>query len=162
MGACVILEMQARNAATQKEPIVTTTETRPGYDWLGIPVPTATGPYCGPCGGRRAGIRHIDVAAIRACAAYISDNEWAVEDDHRAEQAAERALEDRGYWEARAQDEYEARNGVVGFTEAWHRDSPDTCPCGRHDAPEPGRSDDWWNLPIAASMWAADGRDLNA
>lgn len=24
------------------------------------------------------------------------------------------------------------------------------------------RSSGWWNLPIAASMWAADGRDLHA
>lgn len=49
-----------------------------------------------------------------------------------AEAAYERHLENRGADEADAQDAYEARNGVVGFIDAWHAESPDTCPCGRH------------------------------
>lgn len=49
-----------------------------------------------------------------------------------AEQAYERHLEDSGYDDARAQDDYEARNGVVGFIEAWHLASPETCPCDAH------------------------------
>lgn len=106
--------------------------TRPGYDWLGVPLLTPTGPYCGACGGRRAGARHINVEAIRTCAIYTADNEQAAEDAYQGELAVERALENRGYDEARAQEDYEARNGVVGFIEAWHAQSPDTCPCDNH------------------------------
>lgn len=104
----------------------------PAYDWVGIPLLTPTGPYCGACGGRKAGARHADVAAVRACYAYTRDQEWAVEDAHRTEVAAERAREDVGYWEARAQEEHEARHGVIGFIKAWHIQSPETCPCEQH------------------------------
>lgn len=102
------------------------------YDWLGIPLLTPTGPYCGGCGGRRAGARHADVAAIRACDAYRRDQDAVVEGARWAEAAYERHLEDRGYDEARAQEDYEARNGVIGFIEAWHIQSPHTCPCEEH------------------------------
>lgn len=64
-------------------------------------------------------------AATRAYAEYCDWDDGAA----AAEQAYERHLENRGYGEARAQADYEARNGVVGFIEAWHLASPDTCPC---------------------------------
>lgn len=126
--------------------------TRPGYDGVGYPIPTPTGPYCGNCKSR---IRHIDVEAIKLCYWIEQDQQQQVEN----ELAAERALEDRGYWDARAQEDWEAANGVIPFDVAWHNESPETCPCGNHD-PKPVRG--WWDLPIAASMWAADGRDLGA
>lgn len=102
--------------------------TRPGFDFYGFPLPTTTGPRCGNCGG---GVHHADVAAVKLCYALEAEQSW---DDGAAaaEAAYERHLEDRGYDEARAQDDHEARNGVVGFIDAWHAESPDTCPCDRH------------------------------
>jgi hypothetical protein len=97
---------------------------RPGYDFIGYPIATPTGPICGSC---RA--HHIDVAAIRTCHDITAEQNAQQEDDFRLEVAQLRHLENWGYDEARAQDEYEARNGVVGFAEAWHRESPSTCPC---------------------------------
>lgn len=105
---------------------------------------------------------HDTVTDVRACyettAAYERYLEW---DDgaQAAEQAYERYLEDRGYEAARAQDDYEASHGVVGFSEAWHNESPETCPCGQHPEPKPSRG--WWSPPTAAWAWSEDGRDLN-
>ncbi len=45
-------------------------------------------------------------------------------------------FEDRGYWEARAQEDHERESGCLGFLEAWHLASPDTCPCDDHDNEE--------------------------
>jgi hypothetical protein len=101
--------------------------TRPGYDWVGYPIETPTGPICGLCH-----VRHLNVQAIRDCYAIAREQEAQVEADIAMEAAQLRHLENRGYDDARAQDEYEARNGVVGFIEAWHRESPGTCPCCNH------------------------------
>lgn len=107
-------------------PTDTPASTRPGYDWLGYPLPTETGPRCGMC---RRGIRHIDLEAIRFCCDITREQEEQADADSRLEDAQLRYLENRGHDDARAQDDYEARNGVIGFTEAWHLASPDTCPC---------------------------------
>jgi hypothetical protein len=116
-----------RYRTTEKDTMTAPTNTtREGYDWLGYPLPTETGPRCGMC---RRGIRHIDLAAIRACCDITREQEEQAEADSRLEDAQLRYLENRGYDEARAQDDYEARNGVIGFREAWHNESPDTCPC---------------------------------
>jgi hypothetical protein len=71
---------------------------------------------------------HDSVAEVAECAEDRAehDDDGA---DYQAELAAERALEDRGYWEARAQDDYEARLGIRSFAQAWHDESPTTCPC---------------------------------
>lgn len=66
--------------------------TRPGYDWIGYPVETATGPRCGACQ-----VPHIDVAAVRACYEIAAEQEAAGQDAAAGERAAERALEDRGW-----------------------------------------------------------------
>lgn len=105
---------------------MTAPATAPGYDWLGYPLNTPTGIRCGMCGN---GVRHIDVQAVKDCHYITREQEANQEADARAEAAAERHLEDRGYWAAQEQDAYEARNGVIGFREAWHNESPHTCPC---------------------------------
>jgi hypothetical protein len=102
------------------------TDTRPGYDWLGYPLPLETGILCGMC---RRGVRHISVQAVRDCHEITREQEEQADADGRLEDAQLRYLENRGYDDARGQDEYEARNGVIGFREAWHRASPETCPC---------------------------------
>jgi len=77
------------------------------YDWLGYIVPSGTGPICGACG-----YHHATVKAIKACYAIMQ----AQEDEMRAEQAAElayeRHLEDRGYWDARADEQRYLSMGV--------------------------------------------------
>jgi hypothetical protein len=89
------------------------------------------------CGNRKAHeytTHHSSVAEVRACFAgqleVPTDEDWD-NGAAGAEQAYERHLENLGYEEAQAQDAYEARNGVVGFMEAWHIESPETCPCDR-------------------------------
>ncbi len=106
---------------------VTAYGTTVKVDRTGYPVLTSAGPRCGACRGR-----HGNVAAIKLCHDIATEQAAEVEASHRAEQRAERYLEDRGYEAARAQDDYEARSGVVGFIEAWHLASPETCPCGAH------------------------------
>jgi hypothetical protein len=88
------------------------------------------------CGNRKAhgpDVYHNGRTEVRDCFA----GRLATEPDHdngaaAAELAYERHLEDRGYDDARAQEEHEARHGVVGFIQAWHDASPETCPCDRH------------------------------
>lgn len=106
---------------------MTDTLTRPGYDWIGYPTATETGPRCGRCQAP-----HINIEAIRDCHTIAYAQEEQADADARAEASYERHLEDRGYDAARAQDDYEARNGVIGFIEAWHAQSPDSCPCPNH------------------------------
>ena len=86
---------------------------------------TEEGPYCGRCnnGWRKAEkmprIRHADSAAVRMCYAVATEMEADMYADYEAEMAVERHFEDRGYYEARAQDDYEARMGVVSFADAY-------------------------------------------
>lgn len=75
---------------------------------------TVSGPRCGMCDGR-----HLNAISVLACH-QNAWNQWQqCEDDAAAERANERALEDRGYWESQAQDDYEARMGVVPFDVAY-------------------------------------------
>lgn len=72
------------------------------------------------CGNHPRGLKvhHDSVATVQHCYAV----RYSQEADQMAEQAVElayeRHLEDRGYEEARAQDEHEARNGVISFHQA--------------------------------------------
>lgn len=92
-------------------------------DWIGYPVVAETGPRCGSCSRR-----HSTVAAVRLCHAIAAEQIEQQEADARLKAAQLRHLEDRGYDEARAQEDYEARNGVIGFMEAWEIESPETFP----------------------------------
>ncbi|MEU3452255.1 hypothetical protein ABZ671_01230 [Micromonospora sp. NPDC006766] len=87
-------------------------------DWLGYPTITTTGVRCGNHHPDEV-TRHFDVAAVRDCHIIGYQEEAAAEADYRAELAAARALEDRGYWAARAQDDYEAAMGVIPFDVAY-------------------------------------------
>lgn len=95
------------------------------FDDAGFPVLTEAGPFCGNCGGRKAGARHSSGEAVKHCYWITQAQAQQAEDDWRAEQAAERALEDRGFWEARAQDDYEAANGVIDFDTAYRLACPE-------------------------------------
>lgn len=93
----------------------------------GLPIRTVFGIRCGNHG--KVKVWHENIEAIRYCFEIRYEGEAAQADAYRAEMAVERALEDRGYWEARAQEEYEARTGALDFIDAWHAASPTTCPC---------------------------------
>lgn len=70
------------------------------------------GPRCGAC---RPGTRHPNVDSIKACHSQ-RDYELAQQEAERAAEAGvERFFEDRGYWEHRAQEDYEERMGVIPF-----------------------------------------------
>lgn len=75
---------------------------------------------------------HSTATDIRNCYADVAEGQAQAEAESAAELAYERKLEDAGWQEATAQDDYEARNGVVGFIESWHLASPETCPCSAH------------------------------
>lgn len=84
------------------------------YTQYGNVLKTETGPLCGMCSAH-----HLNAISVKAC----HEQEWEqwqqVEADAAAERAVERALEDRGYWETQAQDDYERAMGVVPFDEAY-------------------------------------------
>lgn len=63
---------------------------------------------------------HLSVTEIELCNEY-QDAEWAaqIEGELAAERAVERYFEDRGYWDAREQEDMEARRGVVQFEDAY-------------------------------------------
>ena len=101
----------------------------PEVEWTGqyeVKV-TATGVRCGNHGRTAPGehVRHANPASVRACyratAEMIADQEAEI----AAELAYERHLEDRGYWEARAQEDWENRNGVIQFDEAYRMACPE-------------------------------------
>lgn len=75
---------------------------------------TETGVRCGNHGRTKHGehIYHADPASVQECyrltAEMIADQEAEI----RAELAYERHLEDRGYWEARAQEQWEQTQGI--------------------------------------------------
>jgi hypothetical protein len=78
------------------------------------------------CGNHLRGVNvyHFNVAAVHYCYAVTREEQEAFEDAARAEMAAERALEDRGYWEARAQEDHEAAHGVISFEDAYRAACP--------------------------------------
>lgn len=93
-------------------------------DSISLPIRVEKGFRCGECKGR-----HHSVKAIKFCHEVSADHKAEQAALYNAEMAYERHLENRGADEADAQDAYERRNGVIGFREAWHNESPDTCPC---------------------------------
>lgn len=84
---------------------------------------TETGIRCGNH-GRGARVYHANPASVRECyrltAEMIADQKAEIE----AEQRYERFLEDRGYWEARAQEAYEETHGVIQFEDAYREACP--------------------------------------
>ncbi len=97
---------------------------RPGYDWVGYPVSTDTGPYCGNCSYGQRKIRHLTAQIIRDCYEITAEQEQEQEASWLAEIRAERHLEDRGYWDAIAQENYERAHGVVDFGDAYRAACP--------------------------------------
>jgi hypothetical protein len=62
---------------------------------------------------------HLSVTEIRLCEEATQAQYWAdSEAEIQAETAAQRAYENRGYWDAREQDDMEARRGVLSFEDA--------------------------------------------
>lgn len=93
-------------------------------DSIGMPISAEKGFRCGECKNR-----HHSIKAIKLCHELAADYKAEAEAEYRAMQAETRYYENQGAEEALAQDAYEARNGVIGFREAWHNESPETCPC---------------------------------
>lgn len=91
----------------------------PGFtrDAFGFPIDTATGVRCANHNPDNQ-TRHENADAVRECFRFTYELDAAAEADHAAELAVERWFEDRGYDEARAQEDHEARMGVVPFHEA--------------------------------------------
>ena len=90
----------------------------------GFPVETTTGVRCGNH-PRSVRVKHANAAAVR----YCYDLRRAQEREQDAEIAAERAyehhLEDRGYWDDIVQRDWEDRNGVVQFDQAYRAACPE-------------------------------------
>lgn len=78
---------------------------------------TTTGPRCRNHGHDL--VRHANAASIRECYRLTRQMQADMDAEIAAELAYERHLEDRGYWDARAQEDYEARMGVVQFEDAY-------------------------------------------
>lgn len=94
----------------------------PAYDDWGLPAQTVEGVRCANHGDWR--VYHFDAAAVRACFTVTAQMQADQDAEIAAEQAYVRHLEDRGYWEARAQDDYEARMGVIDFADAYRMACP--------------------------------------
>ena len=63
---------------------------------------------------------HLSVTEVELCNEYQAAEHWArTEMELAAEMAVERYYEDRGYWDAREQEEVEARRGVIQFEDAY-------------------------------------------
>lgn len=86
-------------------------------DDFGYAQELASGIRCGAHG--RAKVYHDSTETVRYCYAKMRSDIADQEAEVAAERAYVRHLEDRGHYEAQAQDEWERRNGVVGFQEAW-------------------------------------------
>lgn len=84
------------------------------------PVVTPRGVRCGQCQAH-----HANADTVRECYRITAAQEATVRAEQAAELAYERHLEDRGYWDARAQDDYEERHGVISFSDAWDMACPE-------------------------------------
>ena len=75
---------------------------------------TATGTRCGNHGRTSPGqhVFHANPDSVRECYRLTAEAIADQEADLAAEQALERYLEDRGYDEARAFEDWEARHGI--------------------------------------------------
>lgn len=94
------------------------------YDAWGAPVHLKAGVRCGSH-GRDNRVYHESAEAVRRCYAVRNEMEAEQAAELAAEQAYERHLEDRGYDDARAQEVYEQRNGVVPFDQAYRNACPE-------------------------------------
>lgn len=74
---------------------------------------------CGCCLGR-----HTTTTEVRDCYAERDEMQAQMDAEIAAEAAVERHLEDRGYWDARAQEDYERRCGVIDFADAYRAACP--------------------------------------
>lgn len=86
-------------------------------DASGYPIHTDKGIRCGNHG--RDKVRHLNIETVRFCCDLRRQQEAEQAAEIAAEQALERHLENRGADEAYAQEQWEARNGVVDFETAW-------------------------------------------
>lgn len=84
------------------------------YDDHGYPADLDAGVRCGNH-GRTFRIYHNSARAVKACYDIRADEMAQQAGEIAAEAAVERYFEDRGYWEARAQEDYEAARGVIPF-----------------------------------------------
>jgi len=91
---------------------------RPDTDEFGYAVETDHGVKCGNHGWGSK-VYHRDVATVRACSEIRHWERQTERAEINAELAYERHLEDRGWQDARAQEDHEARMGVVDFQTAW-------------------------------------------
>lgn len=85
---------------------------------------TATGVRCGNH-GRGVRIYHANSVSVRECYRLTAQMEADQAAEMAAELAYERHLEDRGYWEARAQEDWEKRHGVTQFEDAYRAACPE-------------------------------------
>lgn len=83
-------------------------------DALGIPVKVRDGVRCGHCAAK-----HSIARAVKLCKIAQETLDAEAEAEMHAEAAVERYFEDRGYWDARAQEDYEAAHGVIPFDVAY-------------------------------------------
>ena len=88
---------------------------------------TETGVRCGNHGRTSPGehVHHANPASVRECYRQTAQMEADQAAEIAAELAYERHLEDRGYWEARAQEDWEERYGVVQFEDAYRAACPE-------------------------------------
>lgn len=61
---------------------------------------------------------HLSVTEIEVCQDY-QDADWSFQAAAAAERAAERHIENAGYWEARMQEGMENQHGVIQFGDAY-------------------------------------------
>lgn len=75
---------------------------------------TQTGTRCGNHGRTKPGqhVHHANPASVRACYELTAQMDADQAAEIAAELAYERHLEDRGYWEARAQEQWEETHGM--------------------------------------------------
>ena len=94
------------------------------YDEHGYPTETLNGVRCGNCSSRSRKVRHGSAGAVRTCYEIHRSDQAQQLAELAAEQAIERYFEDRGWAEAQAQRDWEDRNGVVQFDEAYRMACP--------------------------------------
>ncbi len=90
----------------------------------GLPIDRTGGVRCGYCKGQ-----HENPKAVKLCHLVSREQEEIAKADYLAELRAEQWFENRGYEAARADEEREAQMGISSFGQAWHDESPETCPC---------------------------------
>jgi hypothetical protein len=79
------------------------------------------------CGAHPRGVKvyHDSVETVRFCYATMREQIAQQQAELAAERANERYFEDRGWEEARAQEDYEARMGMVDFGTAYREACPE-------------------------------------